>query len=146
MSTPGLAAAILKLAARAGGVHSLDPELSAWSQKAISGTASRLTQQRRLWPVKRAQHLVLYFTDKAHALNCVTGTDSFKAVSTRKRSAKEQPAMAAKPTGPMRLEPDAQVVYTADTKYTVCPAFTPRFQEHTLEHVHGGLQRGRVTL
>lgn len=129
---PGLRTVLRELAQHPGGVHSSNPALARWDSSQIGKQARQLAKLGQLFSAKITRRNARYFSTAA-------ARDAFVeryAATERRRGARVVYEAADRAPWPA----DAPAVITERTRFTVCPAFVPRFREHTFSFVHRGLQ------
>ena len=124
---------IRKLAARPQGVCSNDPTGCTVQQASIQ--AYKLAKRGEIFGVKLSHRMVRHFATKAAA-------DAFDAHIQRDRA--KTHAFRDTFGEDARGAPwpaDAPAIVPPHVKVQRCPSFAPRFQEHVMPFVHGGLRR-----
>ena len=129
----GLRNKLRELAQHPDGVHSSHPELAQWDTSKIGTQARRLVQMGQLFSVKVAHKDVRYLATAA-------GRDAFVLAQESRALCAGRKALLMPVTGRAPWPADAEPVVTERTVYTVCPSHAPRFQEHVIPFVHGGLR------
>lgn len=129
----GLRDLLRELAQHPGGVHSSNPQLAQWTPPQIGTQARKLVQMGQLFSAKMAHRHARYFATEKDR-------DSF--IAQMDRSSRVQSRITGQHIQSMRApwsdsEPGVE---TERTVYIKCPAFVPRFQEHVMPFVHGGLR------
>lgn len=128
----GLRDMLRELAQHPGGVHSSNVQLSQWDTTQIGTQARKLVQMGQLFSAKLGHRDARYFSTAA-------ARDAFVVAHTAKPKVwRKAPLWSAGGSAPWPA--DAPAVETERTIYTTCPAFVPRFQEHVIPFVHGGLR------
>lgn len=127
-------AQILALASRENGVHSSD--LPEHTTTYFSGRCYELMNIGQLFRAKLAHKHTRYYTDRAAAERAQTDAS--------RKLADKRPCVEIASRS-VAFRPDAEVIFTTQTKFTRCPGYRSRFEAMTPSFVHTALQSGRVT-
>lgn len=132
MADLGITPILLQLAARRTGTTTKAGELGAFTPAQVGNIATKLIAAGRLWRVKTGHRTMTLYANKADADR-----------ETADRALRQRPAQmvtmkAARMTG------TGEMIITPQTKITICPGWSPRFQAQEFPGIYGGNQRGRV--
>jgi hypothetical protein len=125
---PTIKAEIMDLASRPEGMRAQD--ITTHKAEDISARLCAFVNEGLLFRGLKAWGNTRFFTDPEAA----------------KASAASLPKAAPKPVpiGNGTFAKSAEVVYTPETKVTICPGYKPRYEAHTLPFVQTANQAGRV--
>lgn len=126
---------ILELASRKSGFHSSD--IPDRDTTYVLSRANELVGEGKLFKVRVAYKRVEFFTDKKTADQVQRKSEAANAAKVQAASMSPRSAGWAK---------NAEVVFTKATKFTKCPSPPPRFASVATPNIHGGNQRGRVSV
>lgn len=132
MAYGDITSALLRLAARPAGVTTSHSEFADYTTVQVGNLANKLVAAGRLFRVKTGHKSVTFYANQADA----------ERVQAGRLFRQQPPKPAPKAAGAAHFAGD--MVITEKTKFTICPAWEPRFQATEILRVYGGNQRGRV--
>ena len=127
----GLRDKLRELAQHPGGVHSSHVELAQWSAAKVGTQARALVVRAELFGAKTSRREARYFSTAADR-------DAFVLARARQKGWNKKIVSAAVARAPWPA--DAPMHLPPGYLFTRCPSAAPRFQEHVLSFVHGGLR------